>query len=303
MLQEFITLGDTHVALDIQLTIRAPQQISRLTNLPLELINRVTDQLDLASVVQFAQSCKPVHLGALGRTGAVCVPHSPLNLEFSPPSRHLPSCGPSLMGNRVTVRVVEFLEPLLANGRARPLWLASFRYAMAVANVAVINEGIRAVIDSSTPPRHHYFFVVPSPAAHVIYEELENAGLSRVPGSFTLDEPPATMHSLERSCEASRGPTYTAYVIQTEPGRSGIVDTIRCVAPTTATMNFMTHEKLVCLVPSLTLRQRFAINTARREMPWFDLGPAVVRLVKSGYVAVGEFPRGFYGESAWACPS
>jgi hypothetical protein len=299
VLEELIILGDTHVVLDIRLTIRAPRQTSRLTNLPLELISHVTDELDLASVVRFAQSCKPARLGALGRQGAIRVASSPLSLEFSPPSRHLPpSCGPSLLGNRVTARVVEFLEPLLANGRARPLWLASFRYAMAVGNVAIINEGVRAIIDSSAPPRHHYFFAVPSPAAHVIYEELENAGLSRMPGSFGLEQHFVAMQLLERSSESSQGPACTAYVIETEPGRSGIIDTVHGIAPTTATMNFMTHENIVCLVPLLTLRKRFAVNTARREMPWFDLGPAVVRLVRSGYVAVGEFPpRVLWGAS------
>ena len=298
-----MALGDTHVTLSIRLTFRPPQQMSRLPNMPLELLNFIVDEMDLASVVRLAQSCKLLRVGALGREGAVRVPTSPLSLEFAPPSRELPlTHGPSLLGNRVTARVVGFLEPLFANGRARSRWLGSVRYAMAMGNVAIISEGVRAIIHGASSPRYNYFFVVPSPAAHVVYEELEAAGLSRMPDSFTIDRPAATMHTLERPHSTSDGPACMANVIETEPGRGGIIDTVRCLAPTTATMNFMTHENIVCLVPSLTLRKRFAINTMRHEIPWFDLGPAVVRLVKAGYVAVGEFPRGFYGEEAWVCP-
>lgn len=297
-----MALGDTHAVLDIRLTVRQPQQMSRFPNMPLELLNLIADKLDLASVVRLAQSCKMLRLGTVGREDAVSVPTSPLSLEFAPPSRQLPlTNSPSLLGNRVAARVVAFLEPLLANGRARSRWLGSFRYTMAVGNVAIIHEGVRAIINNSSPG-YNYFFVVPSPAAHLVYEELEAAGLSRLPGSLNISRPTAAIHTLEREHGASNGPACTANVIETQPGRGGIVDVVRCVARTTATMNFMTHEKIVCLVPSLTLRKRFAINTMAQEIPWFNLGSAVVRLVQLGYTAVDEFPRGFCGEEAWACP-
>lgn len=216
--------------------------------------------------------------------------------------RELPlTYSPSLLGNHVTACVVGFLEPLFANGRLQSLWLRPIRYAMAIGNVVIIGEGVQAVIDSASSTRYNYFFVVPSPAAHVVYEELEAAGLSHMLDPFNIERPAATMHTLERSHNTSDGPACMANVIEMQPGRAGIINTVCSLAPTTAAMNFMTHENIVCLVPSLTLRKRFAINTMRHKILWFNLGPAVVRLVKLGYVAVGEFPQGYCGEDAWAC--